>query len=142
MSGINRYLRVNDGAHLQHTCVPRSFSHPANTNLSYSIVRLILMVDPLSAHSIYPEPVSVAFLRLSFPFSISSLILIILYWHELMANYSVVVHPFVIKMRIPFFVTSGLLVVLQGLQIGLRFINIEYFNLILGMFFRALLTTV
>jgi hypothetical protein len=36
-----------------------------------------------------------------------------LYWHEIMTSSSIIVHPFIVKMRIPFFVFSGLLLVMQ-----------------------------
>jgi hypothetical protein len=83
-------------------------------------LRLLHIVDPLCANFIYSEQVSVAFTRLSMPFALSSFILIILYWHEMMTSSSIIVHPFIIRMKIPFFVLSGTLVAMQLLQLFLR----------------------
>ncbi len=91
------------------------------------------IIDALCGNSVYPEQVSVAFTRLSLPFALSSYLLIILYWHEMMTSATIVVHPFVVKMRIPFFVLSGALMVVQLIQIFLRsFTPIENSILITG----------
>lgn len=58
--------------------------------------------------------------ELSLPFAISSYMLLSLYWHEMMTSSAVVVHPFVTKMRIPFFAVAGFLLAIQLLRILLR----------------------
>jgi hypothetical protein len=83
-------------------------------------IRLVLAVDPMLSNNLYPEPVSVAFGELSFPFALASFMLFTLYWHEMMTKSSVVVHPFITKMRIPFFILSFALLALQIIRILLR----------------------
>jgi len=91
------------------------------------------IIDALCANSVYPQQVSVAFTRLSLPFALSSFLLIILYWHETMTNATIVIHPFVHKMRIPFYLLSGAMLIVQLIQIFLRsFTPIENSVLITG----------
>jgi hypothetical protein len=91
------------------------------------------IIDALCANSVYPEQLSVASTRLSLPFALSSFLLIILYWHEMMTSATIVVHPFVVKMRIPFFVLSAALMVVQLIQIFLRgYTAVENLILITG----------
>jgi hypothetical protein len=93
------------------------------------------IIDALCANSVYTEQFSVASTRLSLPFALSSFLLIILYWHEMMTSATIVVHPFVVKMRIPFFVLSAALMVVQLIQIFLRsYTAVENLILITGKY--------
>jgi hypothetical protein len=99
----------------------------------FTLVRIMNIIDALCANSVYPEQLSVASTRLSLPFALSSFLLIILYWHEMMTSATIVVHPFVVKMRIPFFVLSAALMVVQLIQIFLRgYTAVENLILITG----------
>lgn len=101
----------------------------------FSLVRIMNIIDALCANSVYPEQFSVASTRLSLPFALSSFLLIILYWHEMMTSATIVVHPFVVKMRIPFFVLSAALMVVQLIQIFLRsYTAVENLILITGKY--------
>jgi hypothetical protein len=88
-----------------------------------NILRLIIMIDPFATHFIFPSEFCISFYRLSFPFACSAFLLITLYWHEMMTSYSLVVHPFVVKMKIPFIVGSSVLLSIQLVQIFLRSIG-------------------
>ncbi len=72
----------------------------------------------------YPHWLSTALGELSFPFVLSSLLLFILFWHEMMTSESVVVHPFIHKMRIPFYVVSGVVLALQIVRIVVFSLNV------------------
>lgn len=99
------------------------------------IVRLIAMVDLVNGNWIYSEKVAVALSELSLPFAISSFMLLSLYWHEMMTSSAVVVHPFVTKMRIPFFAMAGFLLAIQLLRILLRsWTDIESLPFLTGTF--------
>ena len=58
--------------------------------------------------------------ELSWPLSIVSYTLFSLYWYEMMTTASVVVHPFMVKMKIPAFIISAVLVCLQITRTILR----------------------
>lgn len=79
----------------------------------YFPVRIIGLVDIFGVYAIYRELTFWSMYFLSFPFVISSIMLFLLYWHETMTSSSIIVHPFIVKMRIPFFVTAGVLLLLQ-----------------------------
>jgi hypothetical protein len=81
---------------------------------------LVGLVDLFGVNLIYPEQVAFAFTEQSFPFVISSMMLFTLYWHEMMTTSSVIVHPFIVKMRIPFFVISSCLIALSIIRNFLR----------------------
>ena len=72
----------------------------------------------------YPHWLSTALGELSFPFVLSSLLLFILFWHEMMTSESVIVHPFIHKMRIPFYVVSGVVLALQIVRIIIFSLNV------------------
>jgi hypothetical protein len=72
----------------------------------------------------YPHWFSTALGELSFPFVLASLLLFILFWHEMMTTESVVIHPFINKMRIPFYVVSGLVLALQIVRIIVFSLNV------------------
>lgn len=93
------------------------------------------MVDLVSGNWVYSEKVAVALSELSLPFAISSNMLLSLYWHEMMTSSTVVVHPFITKMRIPFFAIAGFLLAIQLLRILLRsWTNIESLPFLTGTF--------
>jgi hypothetical protein len=111
-------------------------NHQLIINLTCT-VRLIIMIDPFATHFIFPSEFCISFYRLSFPFACSAFLLITLYWHEMMTSYSLVVHPFVVKMKIPFIVGSSVLLSIQLVQIFLRSIGgIEGMQLATGTKFQ------
>jgi hypothetical protein len=75
-------------------------------------------------------------MEFSFPFALAAYLLFTLYWHEMMTNATVIVHPFITKMRIPFFVVSALLVSLQVIRTVIRSVTtLEFnFNIVTGTF--------
>jgi hypothetical protein len=81
--------------------------------MTSNLIRLVAVVDAFGSWGLYTEQGYAALIELSWPFSISSYLLFTLYWHEMMTNATVVVNPFMTKMRIPFFVLSGALICLQ-----------------------------
>jgi hypothetical protein len=83
-------------------------------------VRILALVDIFCVFNIYPERVATALTELSFPFVLSSFLLFTLYWHEMMTSSSVIVHPFLNKMKIPFFLLSGIMLALQIIRTILR----------------------
>jgi hypothetical protein len=85
-----------------------------------NLLRIAALIDIFGVFNIYTERTFAALTELSFPFAISSYMLFVLYWHEMMTNSSIVVHPFIVKMRIPFFVTAGVLLLLQIVRTILR----------------------
>ena len=89
-------------------------------SIHHNIVRLVGLVDLFGVNQIFPEQVAFAFTEQSFPFVISSMMLFTLYWHEMMTTSSVIVHPFIVKMRIPFFVISSCLISLSIIRNFLR----------------------
>lgn len=100
-------------------------------------VRIAALVDIFGVFNIYTERTFAALTELSFPFAISSYMLFVLYWHEMMTNSSVVVHPFIVKMRVPFFVTAGVLLLLQIIRTILRNVTpLDNLSLITGTFMR------
>jgi hypothetical protein len=111
--------------------------------IASNILRFIIMIDPFATHYIYPIEFCIAFYRLSFPFACSAFLLIILYWHEMMTSYSVVVHPFVVKMKVPFIVTSSILLSIQLLQIFLRsFGGIEGMQLATAIIYTVIVVAI
>ncbi len=68
------------------------------------------------------------------PFELVSYLLFTLYWHEMMTNATVIVHPFITKMSIPFYVLSGALVLLQVIRSIIRnATTLEFnFNIVTG----------
>jgi hypothetical protein len=90
-------------------------------------VRIIGLIDLFGVYTIYRELTFWSMYFLSFPFVISSIMLFLLHWHETMTSSSIVVHPFIVKMRIPFFVTSGVLLLLQIAVILTGVFNIRGF---------------
>ena len=89
-------------------------------------VRFIASVNFSPVAQLYPDWASQLFTELSLPFAISSYMLFTLYWHEMMTNATVVVHPFITKMKIPFFIASALLVCLQIIRAIIRNVtNVE-----------------
>ena len=83
-------------------------------------VRMAPLVDIFGVFNIYTERTFAALTEISFPFAISSYMLFVLYWHEMMTSSSLVIHPFIVKMKIPFFVTAGVLLLLQIIRTILR----------------------
>lgn len=65
-------------------------------------IRLLLCVDPFGSRYIYTDIVQTVFLQSWIPLFIASLLLFVLYWHELMTNASIIVHPFITRMKVPF----------------------------------------
>jgi hypothetical protein len=101
-------------------------------------IRLVAMVDLVSGNWVYSEKVAVALSELSLPFAISSYMLLSLYWHEMMTSSTVVVHPFITKMRIPFFAIAGFLLAIQLLRILLRsWTNIESLPFLTAVIYAA-----
>lgn len=76
----------------------------------------------------YPEWAVAMLMEMCFPFSLAAYLLFTLYWHEMMTNATVIVHPFITKMKIPFFVLSGLLISLQVIRIIIRSVTTLEFN--------------
>lgn len=96
------------------------------------------MIDIFGVFNIYTERTFAALTELFFPFTISSYMLFVLYWHEMMTNTSVVVHPFITKMRIPFFVTAAVLLLLQIIRTILRNVtSLDNLSLVTGKFDRV-----
>ena len=84
-------------------------------------------------HLLYPEWFIVTFAELSIPFVAASFLLFPLYWHELMTVCSVIVHPFITKMRIPFFVISGFILLVQIFKAIARNLDLfKHTNIITG----------
>ena len=101
--------------------------------LTRATVRIAALIDIFGVFNIYTERTFAALTELSFPFAISSYMLFVLYWHEMMTNSSIVVHPFITKMRIPFFVTAGVLLLLQIVRTILRNITpLDNLSLVTG----------
>jgi hypothetical protein len=92
-----------------------------------NLLRIIGLIDLFGVYTIYRELTFWSMYFLSFPFVISSIMLFLLHWHETMTSSSIVVHPFIVKMRIPFFVTSGVLLLLQIAVILTGVFNIRGF---------------
>jgi hypothetical protein len=78
-----------------------------------NLIRIFGHIDLFGANDVYSQTASWVFYHLSFPFVLAAIMLFSLYWHEIMTSSSIIVHPFIVKMRIPFFVFSGLLLVMQ-----------------------------
>ncbi len=91
-------------------------------------------MDNQGTFGLYPEWAVQTLMELSIPFAISSYILFTLYWHEMMTNATIVVHPFITKMKIPFFVLSAVLVALQVIRSIIRnATTLEFnFNIVTG----------
>lgn len=103
--------------------------------LTSPIVRIVALIDIFGVFNIYTERTFAALTELSFPFAVSSYMLFVLYWHEMMTNSAVVVHPFIVKMRIPFFVTAGVLLLLQIIRTILRIVTpLENLSLVTGKY--------
>jgi hypothetical protein len=87
-----------------------------NTPSSYStlfLVRIVSLIDMFGYYGIYPDWTRVFFSEVNFPFVVSSFLLFSLFWHELMNNASLKVHPFIRKMRIPFYAASFGFIIVQ-----------------------------
>lgn len=89
-----------------------------------NIIRILASLDMFGNNRFYPHWFSTALGELSFPFVLASLLLFILFWHEMMTTESVVIHPFINKMRIPFYVVSGLVLALQIVRIIVFSLNV------------------
>jgi hypothetical protein len=92
----------------------------------------------LACYNAFPARVSDIFSSISYPFAFSSYLLFTLYWHEMMTTSSVIVHPFIVKMRIPFFVICAALLSLDIVRIimmytayweGMSFLNCKYLSM-------------
>ncbi len=94
------------------------------------VVRFVGSLDLVQAFQIYPEWVVQSLNELSMPFAIASYMLFTLYWHEMMTNATVVVHPFITKMKIPFFIASAVLVCLQIIRSIIRNVSSVEFSLV------------
>jgi hypothetical protein len=96
-----------------------------------NVIRIIYLIN-LACYNAFPARVSDIFSSISYPFAFSSYLLFTLYWHEMMTTSSVIVHPFIVKMRIPFFVICAALLSLDIIRIimmytayweGMSFLN-------------------
>ncbi len=98
------------------------------------LVRFVAYIDNQGTFGLYPEWTVQTLMELCFPFAISSYMLFTLYWHEMMTNATVVVHPFITKMKIPFFVLSAVLIALQVIRSIIRnATTLEFnFNIVTG----------
>jgi hypothetical protein len=89
-------------------------------------------LDYAQAFQFYPEWTVQSLMELSLPLAIASYMLFTLYWHEMMTNASVVVHPFINKMKIPFFVATGVLICLQIARSIIRNVAVVEFSMVTG----------
>jgi hypothetical protein len=85
-------------------------------NIDFYTVRVIYGIN-LACYNAFPARVSDIFSSISYPFAFSSYLLFTLYWHEMMTTSSVIVHPFIVKMRIPFYVICAALLSLDIVRI-------------------------
>lgn len=102
-----------------------SFYSYSNDNI---IVRFVASIEQHGAFELYPEWAIVMLMEFSFPFALAAYLLFTLYWHEMMTNATVIVHPFITRMRIPFFIVSALLVSLQVIRTVIRSVTTLEFN--------------
>jgi hypothetical protein len=84
------------------------------------LVRVIYFIN-LAWYNVFPVRVSGIFSVISYPFALSSYLLFTLYWQEMMTTSSVVVHPFIVKLRIPFYVICAALLSLDVVRIILLY---------------------
>eukprot|EP00029_Vermamoeba_vermiformis_P006745 TRINITY_DN2720_c0_g1_i2.p1 TRINITY_DN2720_c0_g1~~TRINITY_DN2720_c0_g1_i2.p1 ORF type:complete len:456 (-),score=20.21 TRINITY_DN2720_c0_g1_i2:47-1243(-) len=89
-----------------------------------NVIRIVASLDMFGNNRLYPYWLTTALGELSFPFVLSSLLLFILFWHEMMTREAVVLHPFIDKMRIPFYAVSGFILALQIVRIIVFALNI------------------
>lgn len=101
-------------------------------------IRILACIDFFGSNYLYPEWLYVFLGELCIPFVIASFLLFTLYWHELMTSASVIVHPFIVKMKIPFFVISGFILAVQLIKTIVRSATLfAGFNLIIAAFYLA-----
>jgi hypothetical protein len=81
--------------------------------LGSNLIRIVSLIDMFGYYGIYPDWTRVFFSEVNFPFVVSSFLLFSLFWHELMNNASLKVHPFIRKMRIPFYAASFGFIIVQ-----------------------------
>jgi hypothetical protein len=84
-----------------------------------NFLRLLMLVDPLGFR-IYSWNVQNAISTLHVPFSVSSALLVTLYWHESLQLYSLKINPFLRKMFWPFIVITLLALALEAGAIVVR----------------------
>lgn len=80
-----------------------------------------MLVDPLGFR-FYSWSAQNAVGTLHVPFSLSSALLVTLYWHESLQLYSLKINPFLRKMFWPFIVIVGLAIVLEAAAIVVRIV--------------------
>jgi hypothetical protein len=93
-----------------------------------NLIRFVASIEQHGAFELYPEWAIVMLMEFSFPFALAAYLLFTLYWHEMMTNATVIVHPFITRMRIPFFIVSALLVSLQVIRTVIRSVTTLEFN--------------
>ena len=88
------------------------------------LVRFVFCIDAFSFHGLYPSSFIVILMELTIPFFLMSSLLIVLYWHEIMIDSSLKVSPFITKLRIPFYVLSGVVLAVHAIRMVLMGLNI------------------
>lgn len=99
-----------------------------------SIVRLLYSIDPFQIHGLYSDKTNVALLDNSLPLLHIAAILVVFYWYEMMNNASLEVSTFISRMKIPFFILSGLIVVVHVVRLTLvQVLSLAVVNLVNGI---------
>jgi len=88
------------------------------------IVRFVFCIDAFSFHGLYPTSFTFTIGEITLPLFLCSSLLIVLYWHEIMIDSSLKVSPFITKLRIPFYVLSGVVLAVHVTRMVLIALNI------------------
>jgi hypothetical protein len=101
---------------------------------------IAVTVDPIQSQRIFPYLLNQVLFTVSWPFSLMATLLITFYWHELIGKTNVNLNNFLAKMKIPFWCTFGVLLVvevLSGVVRGAGF-SISIFKIIVGTLYIVL----
>jgi hypothetical protein len=72
-----------------------------------------LVVDPLGCNFVYGSAVNSFMDTVSLPYQIATFALVAFYWFEIISQASIKIYPFLIRLKIPFFVITFLLIAID-----------------------------
>jgi hypothetical protein len=72
-----------------------------------------LVVDPMGCNFVYPASVNSFLDSVSLPYATATFVLVTFYWHEVVTDASIVIYPFLSRLKIPFFVIMFLLIAMD-----------------------------
>jgi hypothetical protein len=89
---IMAVIQLNKFTQFYGGCTESMANWVLSIEIASNLIRIVADLDFFGSNFWYPDWAVIVLGEFCFPFVIASFLLFILYWHELMANESVIVH--------------------------------------------------